>query len=77
MVLAPFHMLVSGLVWVVNMLRSLSQESRGEAKRCTLHLSVATQVSTARHFKCKRTLQGFKLSSLKACHHVDAAQVTI
>ena len=58
MVLGPFHMLVSGLVWAVNMLRSLSQESRGEAKRCTLHLSVATQVSTAHHFKMQTYLAG-------------------
>ena len=48
MVLVPLDMLASVLLSVVNMLRNLSQESRGEAKRCSLHLSVATQVSTAR-----------------------------
>lgn len=43
MVLVPFHMLVSASFSVVNMLRSLSQEGRGEVKRCSLHLSVASQ----------------------------------
>lgn len=43
MVLVPFHMLASILLSVVKMLRILSQDNRGEAKRCPLHLSVAAQ----------------------------------
>ena len=64
MVLVPFHMLVSALFSVINMLRSLSQEGRGEAKRCSLHLSVATQVSTARHFQMQTKLAGILLDTL-------------
>ena len=56
MVLALLHMVVSGLFSLVNMFKRLVEGDRSEAKRCTLHLSVAAQVSRARHFKCQLTL---------------------
>jgi len=56
MVLALLHMVVSALFSLVNMFKKLAEGDRGEAKRCTLHLSVAAQVSRARHHKCKLTL---------------------
>ena len=52
MVLALFHIVVSALLSLVNMFK-LAEGDRGEATRCTLHLSVAAQVSRPRHLKCK------------------------
>ncbi|XP_078368961.1 cGMP-dependent 3',5'-cyclic phosphodiesterase-like [Oculina patagonica] len=43
MVLALFHMVVSALLSLTNMLKKLAEGDRGEATRCTLHLSVAAQ----------------------------------
>ena len=47
MVLALLHMVVSAKFSLVNMLKKLVEGDRGEAKRCTLHLAVAAQVSGA------------------------------
>ncbi|KAJ7393021.1 cGMP-dependent 3',5'-cyclic phosphodiesterase [Desmophyllum pertusum] len=43
MVLALLHMIVSALLSLINMFKNLAEGDRGEAKRCTLHLSVAAQ----------------------------------
>lgn len=43
MVLVVFYILASSLLSMTEMLKSLSQVNRGEAKRCPLQLSVSTQ----------------------------------
>lgn len=56
MVLALLHMVVSALFSLVTMFKNLVEGDRGDTTRCTLHLSVAAQVSGARQLKCKLTL---------------------